>query len=140
MSPKAAGDLWEISHQAVTSACKDGRIAGVAKDSSGHFIIPIDTWKPLDRESIRKVLVSLLAIKNRPGSQMLDQNGSNELFQYLHDIGLLEGNDLWTASLTNRAMEIATSGERIQIDWPNAAVTILGVLGSLASLWSAIPK
>ena len=33
MSPKAAGDKWNMSPQKVTAACKDARVVGVTKDS-----------------------------------------------------------------------------------------------------------
>lgn len=139
MSPKAAGDLWSMSHQAVTAACNEGRVEGVARDSGNHFIIPIDAKKPIEKETIRKILISLLAMKNRPGSELLNHSGADELFSYLESIGLIEGNDLWTAALTNKGMEWATSGARIQIDWVNAGITLLSVLRSLASIWSAMP-
>ena len=140
MSPKAAGGLWGMSSQKVTTECKAGRIVGATKDSGGHWIIPIDSKKPLDRETIRKTLVALLAMKNRPGTSLFDESGADDLFAYLRDIGLVEGSSLTSASLTNAGMDIATSGKRVKIDWFNAGATIIGIVGSAASIWSAIPK
>ena len=55
MAPKAAGDLWKISRQRVTAACKDGRVVGVCFDLKGHYMIPVNSKKPLERETIREV-------------------------------------------------------------------------------------
>lgn len=140
MSPKAAGDLWDMTSQKVAAECKAGRVVGATKDSGGHYIIPIEARKPLDSDTIRRTLIALLAMKNRPGNHLLDETGAPELFEYLQGIGMLEGTDLNTAQLTDKGMEIATAGKPILIDWVNAGVTVIGVLGSLASIWSVIPK
>lgn len=50
--------------------------------------------KPLDGETIRRTLIALLAMKNKPGNDLLDETGAIDLFQYLQGIGLLEGTDL----------------------------------------------
>lgn len=140
MSPKAAGDLWDLSPQKVTAECKAGRIVGATKDSGNHYIIPIDSRKPLDNETIRKILIALLAIKNKPGNDLFDEKGADDLFGYLRDIGLLEGHDLKTATLTIKGMELATAGNPVEVDWINAGVTIISIIGSLASIWGVIPK
>lgn len=140
MSPKAAGDLWDMSPQKVAAECKAGRIVGATKDSGGHFIIPIEARKPLDAETIRKVLIALLAMKNKPGTNLLDENGATELHEYLRDIGLVEGQNLRMAVLTNKGMELATTGKLVEVDWPNAAVNVISIIGSLASIWGIILK
>ncbi len=138
MSPKAAGDLWDMSTQKVTAECKAGRVAGATTDTGGHYIIPIDAKKPLDSETIRKILISLLAMKNRPGSEFIDEEGAFELHDYLCDIGLIEGDDLKTAILTNKGMELATSGKPIEVDWVNASLTVFNILGTIMSIWGAV--
>lgn len=134
MSPKAAGDKWELSSQKVTAACRDGRVVGAIKDSSDRFVIPIDSPPPLEKEQIRQALIAILALKNRPGTRLTGE--TNQLFGYLRAIGVLEGAD----TLTDKGMGWATAGESVKVDWKNASVTILGVIGSLASIWSVIPK
>lgn len=134
MSPKAAGDWWNISPQKVTAACKDARVVGATKDSGNRWIIPIDSPHPLEKEQIRQVLIAVLAVKNRPGTRLPD--GTEQLCDYLRSINLLEGTD----TLTDRGMQLATAGETVSVDWKNAGATILSVIGSLASIWSAIPK
>lgn len=143
MAPKAAADLWNMNTQAITAACMDGRVAGAIKDSSNHYIIPINAKAPLQRETIRTVLISLLAMKNRPGEIPNDllnthQLDAKALFDYLRSTGYLEGNSLMNSVLTNKAMELATSGNSINVDWLNAGITILNVIGSLASIWGAL--
>lgn len=109
------------------------------KDTSGRYIIPVDTWKPMDKESIRTVLVALLAIKNRPESISAAPTGINELKEYLAASGYIEDCiEFNSAILTDRGMDVATSGKAISIDWPNAAQKIISVLGSVASLWGLI--
>jgi len=132
MSPKAAGDKWNMSPQKVTAACKDGRVVGATKDSSDRYIIPIDSPHPMEKEQIRMTLIAILALKNRPESRLPD--GIEQLFSYLRDIELLEGKD----TLTDKGMDWATSGNKVDVNWVNASTTILGVLGSLASIWSVV--
>lgn len=71
MSTKAVADLWSLSSQRVAATCKDGRVVGACKDLNGHYIISVDTKKPLDKETIRTILISLLAMKNRPGNRLI---------------------------------------------------------------------
>ena len=98
MSPKATGDKWDMSSQKVTAACKDARVVGATKDSGNHWIIPIDSPYPLGKEQIRQVLIAILAVKNKPGIRYPE--GTEQLFGYLRDIGLLEK----TNTLTDRGM------------------------------------
>jgi len=134
MSPKAAGDMWGMNCQKVTSACKDGRVVGAVKDSSNHFIIPINSLHPLEKEQIRTILIALLVTKNNTKVSL--PSGIEQLLDYLRSIGLIEGRD----TLTDKGMKLATSGKEIQIDWKNVAMNILGIISNLASIWSAIPK
>ena len=134
MSPKAAGDKWNMSPQKVTAACKDARVVGAIKDSGNRWIIPIDSPCPLEKEQIRTALIAVLAAKNWPGTRL--PGGTDLLFDYLRAIDLLEGTD----TLTDKGMQLATAGKSASIDWKNAGATILSVIGSLASIWSVIPK
>ena len=129
MSPKAAGDKWNMSPQKVIAACKDGRVVGATKDSK-FWIIPVDSPHPLEKEQIRQILIAILAVKNRPETRLPD--GTEQLFGYLRDIGVLEGID----TLTDRGMEMATTGKRVTLNWKDTSETILGMIGSLASIWS----
>ena len=140
MSPKAAGDLWDMSSQKVTADCQAGRVVGAVKDSGNHFIIPVDSPKPLDRETIRRTLVALLAMKNKPGKYGSNCANESKLFDYLCGLNLLEGRNLYSAELTERGMEFATSGKPVRINWIDAGVTVLNILGSLSSIWGLLSK
>ena len=94
----------------------------------------IDSLCPLEKETIRQALISILAIKNRPQTNLPD--GTDRLFDYLRGIGMIEGDNI----LTDKGMVMATSGVAVKVNWLNAGLTILIVLGSLASIWGVLPK
>lgn len=50
MTAKEAAKLWGISDRRVAILCKQGRVEGAVKDSSG-WLIPSDAKKPVDRRA-----------------------------------------------------------------------------------------
>ena len=146
MSPSSAADLWNTSYQSVTKACKDGRIPKACKDSGGKWIIPVDAIAPLDSESIRKLLISTLAIKNGNISapQSLNVDNIRLVYTYLSDIGCIEHLENITlrtpceAVLTDKGFHIATEGKPLNLDWVNISTTFVQVVSSVITIWQAI--
>ncbi len=145
MSPSAAGDLWNMKHQAVTRACIDGRIVGATQDSSEKWIIPIEARKPLETEVIRQILICILVLKNRQESidrQSLED--VNKVYQYLIDVGLIEKTDEKTIDsirnlvLTDKGMKIATEGKHTNIKGINAGTTVVQLVASVITIWQGI--
>ena len=146
MSPAAAADKWSnISRQKIVAECKAGKVIGACVDSSNKWIIPIDAHPPIDDESIRKVLISLLCLKNKPDIQMVDinKNQIELVVDYLRKTGYLESNnDVETSELkdlvlTDKGIHVATEGKQMNLDWVNAGATLIQVIGSIASIISA---
>ena len=53
VTPSVFGNAIGWNRQKVTVACKEGRIVGACQDTSGSWIIPLDTVKQLETEQIR---------------------------------------------------------------------------------------
>ncbi len=145
MSPKAAGDLWNMKYQSVTAACVDGRVIGAIKDSSDKFIIPIDAFKPLDKEEIRKLMITTLYLKNRPSFDIgfNDNEQIVKLYTYLEGIGYIEpfnssSNKIpYEAILTDKGMHLATEGGHVDIDWCNIGITVIQIAASMITIGQA---
>ena len=142
MSPSAAADKWHsISRQKIVAECKAGKVVGACRDSSNKWIIPIDANQPIDDESIRKILISLLCIKNTPNSKSMgvDECQIQAIIDYLKETGFLEKNGTYKLKeqvLTEKGIHIATEGKKLRINWVNAGITFIQVVGSIASLWA----
>lgn len=148
MSPSAAHDKWkDLSRQKIVAECNKGKVIGACLDSSGKWIIPVDTQKPILDENIRLLLVSILCIKNKPNNNIesLKKEQLSFALEYLKETGYIEawneGNeiDLTSIVITDKGMELATSGKKTSINWVNASVTLIQVVGSIASIGQAIP-
>ena len=145
MTPSLAGDKWDMSYQAVTNACKEHRIAGACKDSGDRWIIPFDAEKPLKYEEIRKLLVSILVLKNKPNDNNKTVSSEWEkVYKYLASIGLVEvleqtiPDRIEDIVLTDVAMRIATEGQRVSINWVDASTTFVQVVASVITIWQTI--
>ena len=143
MSPAAAADKWPISRQKIVAECKAGKVVGACLDSSNKWIIPIDARQPIDDENIRKILISLLCLKNKPstGSINVEAVKVNEVIDYLKETGYLEKTDACNLNdlvLTEKGMHVATEGSKLNLDWLNAGITLVQVVGSIASMWSLV--
>lgn len=148
MSPKLAGDLWGIKYQSVTAACVDGRVIGALRDSSGKFIIPIDAYKPLEKEDIRKLMITTLYLKNRPSTDIgyTDNEQIVKLFSYLEGIGYIEPFNInsnkipYEVVLTDKGMQLATKGGHVNIDWCNIGITLIQVAASIITIGQAVGR
>ncbi len=146
MSPKAAEDKWNnISRQKIVAECEAGKIIGAQRDSTNKWIIPIEALQPIDDEAIRKILISLLCLKNNPNLEIND--GESEQIElvvdYLKKTGFLENDsstNLRNLVLTEKGIHLATEGKKLQLDWLNAGITLAQVVGSIASIWSAVQQ
>lgn len=148
MSPKAAAGIWVgLTWQKIVAECKAGKVLGATKDSSNKWIIPADAKRPLDNLEIRKILISLLWLKNKPGTvvEEVQREQLLEVLDYLRDTGFIEpyssenGISLIGLTLTDKGMHLATEGKKTGIDWVNAGITLVQVLGSIASIWGVVP-
>ena len=132
-------DNCDMNTQKVVAACKDGRVLGACKDSSGRWIIPTETYKPLETEYIRKVLVIVLYLKNWPEKEIdLSQYGNIvNLFIYLSKTGYIEEFDVnceripHEAILTEKGMALATKGEKLDFDWLRDSSMIIQTVAAL---------
>lgn len=146
MSPSAAADKWcNISRQKIVSECKAGKIIGACQDSGKKWIIPIDTPQPIDNEAIRKILISILCIKNNSNwhTSESDKEKIKLVVDYLVGTGFLEQpnvetDDVGNLVLTDKGIHLATEGKKININWVNAGITLIQVIGSVASIWSLV--
>ena len=138
-SPKGAGDNWLMKHQAVTAACIDGRIIGAFQDSKKGWCIPDNAMKPLPKEVIRKIMIIILSLKNRPNLVITDLEDYDtlKLFQYLRDIGCIrpfdESSDriAYEAVLTNKGIEYVIGDKESKIDLANVAALFVQCLPKL---------
>lgn len=140
MIPKVAGDKWNMKYQTVTQACKDGRIVGAAHDSNNHWLIPIDAKPPLEEETIRKALIALLGLKNRPDILFEAPNSMEigELLRYLSGLGYIEGTSIQDFKLTESGMKKATSGRPVNIDWLNLSLAIVNIATTFVTVINMI--
>lgn len=145
MSPSVAGDLWGMSYQAVNQACKEKRIVGATKDSSGKWIIPVDTQKPLDKDIIRSFLLSVLAVKNRPKlAPTVDENNLNSICIYLSALGYIDPIDesnytVTDITLTDEGFTVSTEGRPLKLNWLLAGTTFVQVVASIITIWQTLP-
>lgn len=144
MSPKGAADKWHnISWQKIVAECKAGKVVGACRDSSNKWIIPIDAHQPIDDEKIRKILISLLCIKNKPSIEIEEKYNTQimQVIDYLKETGFIENGvstHLRDLVLTEKGIHLATEGKKLQTDWLNSGITLIQVVGSIASIWSVI--
>ena len=144
MSPGSAGDLLNYSVQKVTAACNGGRVENAIKDSSGKWIIPVNSRKPLELEQIRKILICLISMKNKPSNQNLDLavNQIEALFEYLKNTGYIEEFSIvssmfpYDVVLTEKGIRTATEGSAVDIDWINVIGILTNIISIATNIWS----
>ena len=96
MNTKSAAQLWSLKQRDVASYCRQGRIKGAFKDTSGKWCVPINSVKPLTDEHIRKILRLTLQLKNNPDQSFdlstinTDTNNLISAYDYLASIGYLK--------------------------------------------------
>lgn len=145
-SPKAAADNWKMTHQAVTSACKEGRIVGAFQDSTNRWCIPNIAMKPLDKETIRKIMLITLALKNSPNITIsgLENYDISKLYSYLRDTNYIKPFDdnskriPYEAILTEKGMNLVIENKKIDVDWANVAVLLVQCIPSFLEIGAAL--
>ncbi len=145
-SPKAAADNWKMSHQAVTSACKDGRIVGAIQDSTNQWCIPNTSMMPLSKETIRKIMIITLALKNTPNIMIsgLENYDVHKLYAYLRDTNYIKpfnensSRIPYEAILTEKGMDLVIESKKIEMDWTNIAVLLVQCIPSFLEIGAAL--
>ncbi len=145
VTPNVFADYCECSRQKIVSACCDGRVVGAQRDSSGHWIIPIEASKPLEIERIRELLILTLALKNRPSTILGEDENANpsKIYRYLEATGYIEHFDCsgerapYEAVLTDKGMALATNGPIVDLNFVNLAVTAIQVFASILTILNA---
>ncbi len=142
MTPKTAGDLWDMSRQAVVQACKNGYVVGACKDSMDKWIIPVETVRPLNKEDIRQLRGGILTLKNKQMPAVgISLDEAKIVYGYLSDIGLIEMLDELSIDnikdlvLTEEGMGIATDGKQIIIDWVKTGITVIQLAASVLTIY-----
>lgn len=142
VTPSVFGKWCGWSQQKITAACEDGRIIGADKDTSDKWIIPVNACKPLEIDTIREVLVTVVYLKNRPDSPLdySDHNAIVSLYTYLQHIGYLEpfnpdSNRIpYEVVLTEKGMKLATEGKSLNLNWLTIGTTVIQVAASLITI------
>ena len=145
-SPKAAAGKWNISYQAVTNACKDGRIVGAFIDSTNQWCIPDIAMKPLDKKIIRKILIITLYLKNNPLLRVseLDNYDISKLYIYLKETEYIKSFDEesdripYEVVLTDKGMDLVLEKNRIKIDWANISTILIQCIPSFLEIGVAL--
>lgn len=135
-STKAMADLWDISQNRVALACKEKRIIGAEKDSSGRWLIPIEAIKPLEETEIQISLISILVLQNK--KDRIDQNDWKTLIKYLYLTGYLEEDveNVKDAVISQKAIILLMSKKKVSVD----LIKAIGVVGSIASIIGTVPS
>ena len=145
-SPKSAADNWQMSYQAATSACKDGRIVGAFQDSTKHWCIPDTATKPIEKETIRKILIITLMLKNDPNINIPDIRKYDipKLYKYLRDIGYINqfNEDShripYEAILTDKGMKLVIENKKIDINLSNIAIMFIQCIPSFLEIGATL--
>ena len=144
--PSVFGNAIGWSGQKVTAACKEGRIVGACQDTSGRWIIPVDTMKPLETEQIRSLMVTTVYLKNRPNHTLdySDHESTVSVYTYLQQTGYIEPFDAeseripFEVVLTEKGIKLATEGKPLNLNWLNIGTTVIQVAASLITIAQAI--
>ena len=142
VTPGVFGDSIGWSRQKVTSACRDGRIVGACKDTSGSWIIPVDAMKPLETEQIRELMVTTVYLKNKPDHPLdySDHEKTAALYTYLQQTGYIEPFNTdseripYEVILTEKGIGLATEGKPLNLDWLHIGSTVIQVAASVITI------
>lgn len=146
VTPSVFGNAIGWNRQKVTVACKEGRIVGACQDTSGSWIIPVDTVKPLETEQIRSLMVTTVYLKNWPNHALdySDQESTVSVYTYLQQTGYIEPFDVesqripFEVVLTEKGIKLATEGKPLNLNWVNIGTTVIQVAASIITIAQAI--
>lgn len=145
VAPGIFADACGCSSQKITAACKDGRIVGAYRDLSNHWLIPVDAPMPLEKERIRELMVACVYLKNRPELPIdyHDHESIVAVYTYLLNTGYIEPFDEnsdripYEVVLTEKGMEVATGGNKINLNWLQIGSTVIQVAASIITIVQA---
>lgn len=145
-SPKGAANKWGLSHQAVTTACKEGRIVGAFQDSTNKWCIPDAAMKPLEKAVIRKILIITLSLKNTPNITIseLEDYDIPKIYKYLKDTEYIRdfnenSNRIpYEVILSDKGMSLAFDNKKDGIEWTNIAALFVQCIPSLIEIGAAL--
>ena len=146
VTPSVFGDAIGWSRQKVTVACREGRIVGACQDTSGKWIIPVDTMKPLETEQIRSLMVTTVYLKNKPNHTLdyVDHESTVSVYSYLQQTGYIEPFNTeseripYEVVMTERGIKLATEGNSLNLNWLNIGTTVIQVAASLITIAQVI--
>jgi hypothetical protein len=144
MTTATASDLWELPRHTIAESCKDKRVPNAVKDSSGKWIMPVDTMRPLKQDDIRLALLSLLSLKNRNNKIDNVSNEAKNVLKYLVAIEAVEdfsddySNFPNNVILTDKGMHWATEGKKLPNNWFDSVTQIIQLLANLATICTSI--
>ncbi len=145
-SPKGAADKWGLSYQAVTRACKEGRIVGAFLDSTNKWCIPDTAMKPLEKKVIKKILIITLSLKNTPDITIseLENYDIPKIYKYLKETGYIkdfneDSNRIpYEVSLSDKGMSLVFDNKKEEIVFTNLAALFVECIPSLIELGIAL--
>lgn len=98
-----AAEFWGVSSKTVCDYCKKQRVPGAIKLDNKIWCIPCDAVKPLNPHTIRKLLLSILMLKNNSNTDLNSCNIDVKIMfaaiKYLFDLGYIENFDIAENSL-----------------------------------------
>ena len=146
VAPGVFGNGIGWNKQKVTAACKEGRIIGACQDTSGSWIIPVDSPKPLELEQIRALMVTTVYLKNRP-DHVLDYSDHESIvavYSYLQHAGYIQPFNTdseripYEVVMTEKGVKLATEGKGLNLDWLNIGTTVIQVAASIITIVQAV--
>jgi hypothetical protein len=144
--PSVFGDGIGWNCSKVTAACKDGRIVGACKDTSGKWIIPTDTVKPLETDQIRSLMITTVYLKNKP-NHVLDYSEHDSIvavYSYLQQTGYIEPFNssseriTYEVVMTEKGLKLATEGKQLSLNWLSIGTTVIQVAASILTIAQAL--
>ena len=146
-------DIWGVKRATATEYCRAEIVLGAIKDSSGRWMIPVDTPKPLGKTVIKNVLCLVLQLKNDSNIKIdYDNVGVKaedlpSAFEYVEKLKLIESipegcpaeEIPYKVQLTREGMKLALEPAKKSKDKPESAnitniVEIAKCIAALAAL------
>lgn len=146
VTPGIFGSTLGWNRQKVTAACIDGRIIGACKDTSGSWIIPVNTVKPLEIDQIRSLMVTTVYLKNNPNHVLdyQDHDKTVAVYSYLQQTGFIEPFDdnsdriPYEVVMTEKGIKLATEGKPLDLNWLHVGTTVIQVIASIITVGQAV--
>ena len=150
MSANAAAKLWSISPRTVRGYCQNEKVPGAFKDMSKRWCIPIEAYKPLSDEEIRKILMLTVYLQNNPKQPVnedvseADPASLTNLYEYLRRLDYIrkpkhttgqEFNLPRNVQLTDKGLELIDHTQKVK---KLSAADYINLIASLVSITNHI--